>query len=430
MNKPDILVYCNHIHPGLRYVLDWIIGDCWKKTYLLTTDQNVALGWSGPRLAYTQDEPPFQPWIVADSTGFNQHNTLSSEDVVWAGDQPWLFYQPGVQASLPADILAASFWFLSRLEEYGPFDPDAHGRFAASESLAYTNQFLRRPVVDEWVGLLHDVLAREFGDWKVQPYSFTVQSTFDIDYAWRYLNKPLFDQIKTLSRDFLMEGPSVFWRGLCTTFGWQSDPYDLYASWKSMDPVLFFPLADKSHFDRNHSWKQKAYQSLIQSSAKDTHIGIHPGYDSMNDPDVLARDIHRFEIITGESPIRSRQHYLRFNLPGTYRMLEDQGIREDWSMGYADQPGFRAGTSRSFLWFDLQANRTSQLRIFPFQVMDTTLLHYLKLTPAEGKAVVDELVSTLKKTNGQLTTLAHNNSMAGVDRIWRGWQNIWPKHER
>lgn len=427
MIKPDILVFCHVVHPGLSYILDWIIGDCWKKTYILTTDEKAALAWSGPRLAYTPDNPPFKPWIVSDSTGFDEHNILSSEDVVWEGDQPWIFYQPGVLASLPADILAASFWLLSRCEEYGPYDPDTHGRFAARESLAYKNQFLYRPVVDEWVRLLDAMLAREFSGWKVSEPSFSVQPTFDIDFAWRYLHKSFFDQFRTLSRDLLIEGPLVFWRGLRTTIGWQEDPYDLYSIWKSKDPVLFFPLGDRSYFDRNHSWNQKAYQSLIQDCVKDTRIGIHPAYDSMYDPDVLAREIQRFESITGQFPIRSRQHYLRFDLPGTYRMLEEQGIREDWSMGYADQPGFRAGTSRSFLWFDLQANRTSQLRIYPFQVMDTTLLHYLKLTPTEGKAIVDDLVSTLKKTNGQLTTLAHNNSMAGVDRIWRGWPNIWPE---
>ncbi len=430
MNKPDILVFSHIDHPRLNYILDWIICDCWKQTYLLTTDEKMALEWSGPRLAYTPVDPHIRPWIVADSSGFSDHNNVSPNDVVWKDDHPWIFYQPDTQASLPADILAGAFWFLSRVEEYGSVHPDSHGRFPAYESLAYVCKFLDRPIVDEWMLLLRNLIAEEYAEWSVHEDTFSIQATYDIDFAWRYLHKPPIEQVRTLMRDLLKEGPIVFWKGLRTVYGIQHDPYDLYEVWKNQDPVLFFPLGDKSYFDRNHSWSQNEYQSLIRASAEVMQIGIHPSYESMREPDRLTEEIHRFEQITGQLPIRSRQHYLRFSIPETFRMLEEYGIREEWSMGYADQPGFRAGTSHSFLWYDLIGNRPGQLRIFPFQVMDTTLLHYLKLTPAKAKLLLDDLISTTQRTSGQLTTLAHNNSMAGVDQIWKGWQEIWPIQQR
>lgn len=430
MNKPDILVFCHHDPPRLKYVLDWIFNDCWKKTYLLTTDEKTAHEWTGPRLAYGPIDPHIRPWIIADPSGFGEHNTLSPEDVVWQDEQPWIYYQPDAQASLPADILAGTFWFLSRQEEYTHFEPDSHNRFSARESLSFKRQCLDRPVVDEWVLHLHHAIVKVYPEWKIPTDTFAIQATYDIDYAWRYLYKSPSAQIKTLLRDMIVEGPMVFWQGLQTVLGFRDDPYDLYTTWVAQDAVLFFPVGDTSFFDRNHSWTQKNYQALIRSCDQSIRVGIHPSYGTMHDPQLLEKELDRFEEITGTAPIRSRQHYLRFDLPETYQILEERGIEEEWSMGYADQPGFRAGTSRSFLWYDLVRDRTSQMRIYPFEVMDTTLLHYLKLNPDEAALLIHALMSKIKQTQGQLTTLAHNNSEAGVDRIWRGWKKIWPEQSR
>jgi hypothetical protein len=43
---------------------------------------------------------------------------------------------------LPFDPLAATFYLVSRYEEYLPFIPDEHGRFPAKQSFAFSNGFL------------------------------------------------------------------------------------------------------------------------------------------------------------------------------------------------------------------------------------------------------------------------------------------------
>lgn len=430
MIKPDIFVFSDEDHPRLRYVLDWIICDCWEKQYLLSTDEDAASRWSGPRIAYTQKPPPFRPWIHCHTNAFEDHNTATTPDVAWLDGQPWIFYRPASEASLPADVLASIFWLLSRQEEYTAYTPDQHDRFPASASLAYRHGFLQRPVVDEWVQKLDQKIHEAFPVWTCMEANLEVQSTYDIDYAWRYLHKPAIHQLRTLARDLVKEGPSVFLAGLLTTLGFQGDPYDLYTSWARQEAVLFFPLGDRSFWDRNHAWTHPEYRHLIRSCGTAGRIGIHPSYSTMTDGKLLEQEIQRFAEITGQMPMRSRQHYLRFRLPVTYRTLEGLGILEEWSMGFADQPGFRAGTSRTFRWYDLEQDRCTRLRIFPFQVMDTTLLHYLKLSPEEAAGVVDAIAKAIKNPGGRLTFLAHNNSLAGTDRIWRGWQNIWPQCQR
>ena len=49
------------------------------------------------------------------------------------------------------DIFAASFFMLTRWEEYVNKNRDIHDRFPATESLAYKQGFLDRPVVNEYV---------------------------------------------------------------------------------------------------------------------------------------------------------------------------------------------------------------------------------------------------------------------------------------
>jgi len=49
-------------------------------------------------------------------------------------------------------------------------------------------------------------------------------------------------------------------------------------------------------------------------------------------------------------------------------------------MGYPEEPGFRAGISRPFFFYDLLEDRKSGLRITPFQLMDGTLIQYKGMT--------------------------------------------------
>ncbi|MCF8236876.1 MAG: polysaccharide deacetylase family protein [Saprospiraceae bacterium] len=429
MNRPDLLVFCYEDQPFIRYVLDWILHDRWKKSYALTTDLQEAQAWEGPIFGYSPTDPGIHPWIPALPSSPGHDNTTTFPDVVCEGGQFWLYPLKSANASFPADLLLGAFWMLSRVEETLSDQADEHGRFPGNASLAFQYQFLRKPVVDEWVQRLGTTLQRHHPSFRVPEISSAVQPTFDIDFTWRYLHKSRGRQVKTLIRDMVMEGPRAFLEGLKVILKMTGDPYHLYDEWVDQQAVLFFPLGDQTHFDRNHYWRHPAYQQLIRSCHEQTKIGLHPSYGSMDHPAQLEMECERFASITGSRPIRSRQHYLRARLPQTYRALLSCGIQEDWTMGYADQPGFRAGTAHSFLWFDLEKNKTSALRIYPFQVMDATLLHYLRLSAPEAKQLIRALWLDVQKTGGDLTTLAHNNSIAGVDHEWKGWRTIWPNHK-
>jgi hypothetical protein len=128
------------------------------------------------------------------------------------------------------------------------------------------------------------------------------------------------------------------------------------------------------------------------------------------------------ETITQKNVTNSRQHFLRLNFPTTYRALIQAGITDDFTMGYADAVGFRAGVAVPFQWFDLLENKITTLTIHPFMAMDATLKQYLNLNPAKAAQIVIDLAKATQKYGGQMITLWHNSSFT---EEWKGWKEAY-----
>ena len=154
-----------------------------------------------------------------------------------------------------------------------------------------------------------------------------------------------------------------------------------------------------------------------------TDLGIHPSYKSNSSTYYLENEIERLNEIVGYKVSISRQHYLKCKLPETYRHLLEYGIREDFTMGYASQVGFRAGTSRPFYFFDLVKNMRTSLKVRPFAYMDGTLNEYLNCTIIESKMILDELINEVKIYGGDFISIWHNESIADYGK-WRGWSSL------
>ena len=144
----------------------------------------------------------------------------------------------------------------------------------------------------------------------------------------------------------------------------------------------------------------------------------------MSDKEVLKKEKERIEKIINVPTKYSRQHYLRVSIPETYQNLIDLEIEEDYSMGYADSVGFRAGTCTPFYFYDLDFEIQTPLKIYPFTLMDTTLNDYMQLTPKQSLGKIAELLKEVKAVNGTFITLFHNESMSGYLR-WRGWSRVY-----
>ena len=107
-------------------------------------------------------------------------------------------------------------------------------------------------------------------------------------------------------------------------------------------------------------------------------------------------------------------------------MLAAEGITEDHSMGYPDQPGFRAGISRPYLFYDLTEEKQTRLKLVPFQIMDATLIHYMNLDPQHAEEVIIKLINETRKSGGLFVSLWHNTTLLNEPE-WMGWRTLFEK---
>jgi hypothetical protein len=184
-------------------------------------------------------------------------------------------------------------------------------------------------------------------------------------------------------------------------------------------------LADRSKNDVNVDYRNPQLRERIEDMRDGGAIvGIHPGYESHRDVRVLMEEIARLEGIVGDKIIHSRQHFLKFKLPSSYRRLLQCGIKHDHSMGYADVPGFRAGTAHPFKWFDAERNEVTSLMVHPVIVMDSTLRSYMQVDTLEAMQIVTQLKAEVRRTGGDFVSLWHNETVA-EQGDWKGWRAVW-----
>jgi len=207
------------------------------------------------------------------------------------------------------------------------------------------------------------------------------------------------------------------------------DPFDSYQyiskklANANVPLVYFINVGRYSKFDKNISGK-KGLNQLLETLKKDGDIGIHPSYYSNEQPKLFGQEIRKMRSILNGPVAASRQHYLRLDLPGTYRQLIANGIKEDYSMGYATYPGFRAGTCSEFNWFDLGRNQCTDLRIKPVTWMEGTFAEDLSLSPGEAWKMMKKLLHTVYEYNGHFIPIWHNHTIAETG-LYKGWRAVF-----
>jgi len=188
--------------------------------------------------------------------------------------------------------------------------------------------------------------------------------------------------------------------------------------------TCFFLLGDWGKYDKNINWKHKNLKQLIFDLKQSCSIGIHPSYGSYLNTEKVKMELNRLYTIGNTSTTKSRQHFLKLDVPQSYQLLESIGITDDYSMGFADAYGFRAGTSFSYPFFDLHSNTITKLMIHPITYMDGTLNQYLGLSTDESIKVIQCLKTEVENVGGTFCPLWHNETIGEVG-IWEGWRKVF-----
>lgn len=341
------------------------------------------------------------------------------------------FFQTGAP-SLPFDVFSAAFYLVSRYEEWLPYEPDAHNRFPAEESVLTQNNLLNEPLVNQWALSIKRLLIKQYPDLVFNETSFSYISTIDIDQAWKFKYKGVFRNTLGACRDLVLGNWIDVKERLQVLLGTQADPFQTF-DWQQaihseydVNCNYFILLGDYAQYDKNASHTTLAFRKLITKLSKTpkASVGIHPSYASNTNNNKVTKEITRLTEILGHRPTDSRQHFLMHKMPETYDCLIANNIRTDYTMGYSTHLGFRAGIASSFFWFDFRVNKASNLALVPFCAMDITPMHYMGQNQEDAIQTLCKLVDKVKAVNGQYVSLWHNDSLS-KDGRWRGWRMVY-----
>jgi hypothetical protein len=396
---------------------------------VITTDVSVYQSFTGVRINYSEapvalPEVHLRPHGLLAATGTAE--VPISTFVI--GDTP-AFFASGPGYALPFDPLAASFFLLSRYEEYLPFTPDGHGRYPAQLSWAVRSGCLQRPVVMVWALLLAEAIQRVFPGWVPVRPGYRFLPTLDVDLPWAFRHRGLRGLVRAGLEVLQGQWPMVRAR-LNVFWGGAPDPYFTFPQLQELHeaaqirPRIFWLLGDRSRHDVNPPSDHTAYQQLIRHTDTWSDSGIHPSYRSFGSLARLRTEQQRLARILGQPVTHSRQHFLRLQLPQTYQQLLAAGLRHDYTMGYAEAPGYRAGTTEPFRWYDLSCEQTTDLWVHPFVAMDVTLQNYQGLSATAAAACLQDLQTYCRREQLSFAILWHNSSFSALHG-WAGWWAVY-----
>lgn len=430
--KPEVLVYSQKITPRIRYIAGFLLEGILGIRCAVTGNADEYTAFDGARICYHNQAVCPGAEVIIVPAGLLTEKGINSHRLSFIGFESHKAFFPVYSklSPLPFDLFSAAFYLVSRYEEYLPYMQDEHGRFSASSSIAMQQGFLRIPVIDRWALSLKSILTGIFPGLKFRNRQFVFQPTIDIDSAWAYRNKGLIRTVGGYMKDVRNFDVAEIRRRTRVLLRLDKDPFDTFDLMLSihneygLKPWFFVLFADYGLNDKNIPVNNDRFKTLVKSLADYARVGIHPSYASNKNPEILAREIFRLSQVLRAEVTASRQHFLKLSFPETYRNLINLDISDDFTMGFAGQPGFRAGTCTPFKWYDLEAESPADLTIHPFAYMEGTIRDYLGLDAGHALDQITPLIDEVKAVNGTFISLWHNESFSDEKR-WLGWVDVY-----
>jgi len=424
-----LLLYTHTITSRLQYIVEFISNELFDEAIQITTDVAYYKASVQPRLNYSAQEFSDEEFFICNTPLLFETGVRPQTIACFEINFHKAFFE--TRGDFPFDVLAASFYLLSRYEEYLPHEKDVYGRYAYTNSLAFREHFLSQPLINYWLQSFRKALQFKFPTLVFRQTQFKCVLTYDIDMAWSYLHKgwkrTLGGFVNSIRKG---EWARVKDRWLVLQ-GKRKDPFDCFEwldAWHlycRLKPHFFFLTAKRtSRYDKNTSHQKKAFRDLISYYANTSHLGWHPSWQSGDDPALLKEELEWLEVVGDKKIAHSRQHYIRFSLPVTYGQLIQTGIEKDFSMGYGSINGFRASVCSPFYWYDLEKEETTSLMVYPFCFMDANSLFEQKQTPQQTYTELIQYYERVKGCKGVFIPIWHN-FILGTDPSYAGWRELF-----
>ena len=421
-----ILVYTPKITRRIEYIFKHIFINIIGLEVNFTSKVDVFVSFEGPKLSYAPKKLYNEFYIKSNSILLEQGFSDVDIDVKNWEDSKCFFYNEN--GTIPFDIFAASFYLISRYEEYLPHLKDVYGRFSFQESIAHKNNFIEDPVIDIWAYKLKDSLCSFFPNIIFNDRKFKLKTIIDVPSVYYYKNKGFLRTISGVFTDLIRFNPKNIYSRFLVIFRLQKDPYDTF-NWiinkqkQVTDKFLFFFLVGKfSTYDKNISLVKQPFINIIKFVSDYSKIGLKLSFFALSNLDILKNEKADIESITNRDLTISRNSFSKVNLPINYRNLIKLNIREDYTMGYVNKIGFRASTCTPFLFYDIDNDIQTPLLINPYNLMDYSLLKINSFLDKKEKVIA--LINKVKSVNGTFISVFHNYSFSNEIR-WNRFKEIF-----
>jgi uncharacterized protein DUF7033 len=415
-----LLIYTPNITPRIKYIMHYVFEEQFGLKYEIVNDEKkFNNNNSAEKIIYSAKN-------IGNGVYFFSNDLLFENDIkefdIFSGEvnNKIVLFKHDKKDALGFDVFAAIFYLLSRYEEYLQKPTDKFGNYDFKNSILNKSNCMHVPVVEQWLDMLKEVITKSFPSLRLKKDEAQFALSFDVDVAYAYQNRSFALTIGGLAKKIISLNFSALKDQILTILHLRKDMFDTYdyifSKIKNKKAIFFFNMGSYAKYDKNPSHKNKAFQKLIKLIYKKNLVGLHPSYASNSNYNLIAEEKKWLEDIVGSAITSSRQHYLKLQFPDTYNHLIENGIKSDYTIGYHDTYGFRAGTCKPFSFFNLKTNETTNLRLFPFAIMEGTLDDVMKLDVESAKKIISELISEVRKYKGLFIPLWHNSTLCTKNR--------------
>ncbi|NRP37546.1 hypothetical protein XMA121_000131 [Marinobacterium sp. xm-a-121] len=437
----------------LRYTISVVFTELLVTDYLLETheDSTISMAFTGSEKNLQINNDFFSKaqhcWLEKDSlpTLPLAHWDVSKEGFspkLLDAKLPVIFGEPEIQRVsegnvLKLDVFGSIFFMLSRYEEAVEQERDEFDRFPAKASVAFKENFLNRPIVDEYLAILEHCITALWPDISLQKPEYKKFITCDTDWPFEPTRRSFKKMTRSSARSVLVEKNVK--KALNTIFGYikncfgleQADPHRDAVNWimeeneKVGNKVAFyFITVNTSHLDNNDDFDSDSVRSMFNEIHSRGHeIGVHPGFETYANASLVKQTVDKLKQIFQEEGITQkviggRQHYLKWDVTKTPRFWDENGLQYDSTLMYAEMAGFRCGTCREYSMYDIIRRKPLKLKQRPLLTMESTIIAERYEGYGYGEKSLQRFLyfkDICKQFGGTYTLLWHNCHLLTTD---------------
>ena len=321
------------------------------------------------------------------------------------------------------DFFYYGFLILSRFEELNNKNLDKLGRFPFCESFLSKFDLIQRPVVDEYVLHLKQMLKNHFklSDKDFKKSNFLTQVTFDVDAPRNPIYKNLNSFLKGTIKDLLKNRKLGSFYLIGDSNSFSEDSYFNY-EWafsklnvSKHNPYLFLISGHSHALDDWYELSHKSIRWIIERCQQlGIKVGVHGSLKSYCSKEMLSAEREKLESALSYPVEDIRQHFLMFDISQTHECQELANFKRDWTMGFSESVGYRAGTTKPYYPYSFKLQKALSLIVEPLVAMDATILEnkYMGLKNDEEIIKIYKThYEICQKHEGHFNILFHNTHL-------------------